>query len=108
MAARFAVRLTITAVLGVVTFLAYYFVIAELVLHEPIAAGDISGNALGWWNWVVLWALFYVLGSQNWGLPQGPPEQSDTVADAPGTSSPYPQNGAPAAESAPDRLSDRV
>lgn len=98
MAARFAVRSAITAVLGVGTFLAYYFFLADKVLHEPAVVGDINGNALGWWNWVVIWTLPYVLGLQSWGLPQDAPDQSDTITDAPGTTISHTQSAASTAE----------
>ena len=111
LAARCAVRIAITFVLGVVTFLAYYFFLAEKVLHEPAAAGSISGNALGWWNWVVLWTLFYVLGLQSWGLPQNAADQAkaDALTDAPTTTPAPSPRAAPTAEpTAPPRLTDKV
>jgi len=65
-----AVRIVITLALGIATFLAYYRVIASSVLHEPVAAGNLYGNALGFIDWAVLWTLFYVVFLESYGLRQ--------------------------------------
>ncbi|MGH3516879.1 MAG: hypothetical protein ACRDQ7_05575 [Haloechinothrix sp.] len=68
-ARNYLIRIGITLMLGVATFLAYYFLIAGPVLHEPVLAGRMHGNALGWMDWMVLWTLFYVLCLRSYGLP---------------------------------------
>lgn len=67
---NYAARIAITLGLGVATFLAYYHVIARTALHEPVAAGELNGNALGFVNWVILWALFYVVCFESYGIRQ--------------------------------------
>ncbi|MCW4353664.1 hypothetical protein ONR57_10190 [Hoyosella sp. YIM 151337] len=69
-ALNWIVRVAITLPLGVVTFLLYYYVIAGTVLHEPVVAGALHGNALGWMNWMVLWTLYYVVCLESYGLPR--------------------------------------
>jgi AAT family amino acid transporter len=69
-ARNYAGRMGITLALGLVTFLAYYHLIAGPVLHEPVAAGDLYGNALGFIDWAVLWTLFYVVCLESYGLRQ--------------------------------------
>ncbi|MBB2891516.1 hypothetical protein [Flexivirga oryzae] len=64
-----AARILITFGLGVATFLAYYYWIAGNLLHEPVVAGALHGNALGFLDWAVLWTLFYVVGFESYGLP---------------------------------------
>jgi AAT family amino acid transporter len=68
-ARNYLVRIGVTLALGIGTFLAYYFLIAGPVLHEPMVAGGMHGNALGWMDWMVLWTLFYVLSLNSYGLP---------------------------------------
>lgn len=68
LATRYLARLVITFVLGVATFLLYYYVLAGSVLGEPVAAGSLYGNALGWMDWMVLWLLFYVVYLSSYGL----------------------------------------
>lgn len=46
----------------------YYYFVAEHILHEPMVAGALYGNALGFIDWLVLWTLFYVVGFQSFGL----------------------------------------
>lgn len=100
--ARFTARIVITLALGIVTFLAYHYFIADKVLHEPEVVGNISGNALGWWNWVVIWTLFYVLGLQSWGLPKdSDPDQSDTIAESPGTTATHEESTVHASSTEP-------
>ena len=67
--ANFAVRLGVTYVLGMVTYLVYYFWFAGAVLHEPVVVGGMHGDALGFVDWVVLWMLWYVLFFGSWPLP---------------------------------------
>jgi AAT family amino acid transporter len=77
-ARNYAARIGITLSLGIVTFLLYYRTIADKVLHEPIAAGNLSGNALGFINWVILWTLFYVVCLESYGLHQPNTTTHDT------------------------------
>ena len=65
---NYLVRVGITLALGIGTFLAYYHVIASAVLHEPAAAGDLFGNALGFIDWMILWTLLYVVCFESYGL----------------------------------------
>ena len=67
-----AVRVVITFVLGVATFVAYYFFLAQHLLHEPVVAGTAHGNALGFLDWMVLWTLFYVVALGSYGLVRQP------------------------------------
>lgn len=69
-AVNVAVRIALTLALGVVTFVAYYYVVAGAVLHEPVVVGALHGNALGWMNWMVLWTLYYVVCLESYGLPR--------------------------------------
>lgn len=70
LAATFGIRVGVTFVLGVLTYLAYYFFIAGAILHEPAAAASLHGDALGFIDWVVLWLLWYVLFLESYGLPR--------------------------------------
>lgn len=63
------VRIAVTAALALLTYPLYYFVLAPYVLHEPLAAGTLYGDALGFVDWAVLWTLWYVLFLGSWGLP---------------------------------------
>jgi AAT family amino acid transporter len=67
-AANYAIRTTVTLVLGVTTFVLYYRFAADAVLHEPSVAPGISGNALGFIDWMVLVTLLYVVGFESLGL----------------------------------------
>jgi AAT family amino acid transporter len=64
------IRVIVTFVLAVLTYWLYYFVVAESVLHEPAAGGTLSGDALGFLDWAVLWMLWYVLFLGSLGLPR--------------------------------------
>lgn len=67
--ANLAIRAAITFTLGCATFVAYYFVLAEHVLHEPaIPNTSLAGDALGFLDWVALVALLYLVGFGSWGL----------------------------------------
>lgn len=78
-ARNYAARIGTTLSLGIVTFLAYYHVIARTALHEPVTAGNLNGNALGFIDWVILWTLFYVVCLESYGLRQ--PAELDAAAD---------------------------
>jgi len=69
-AVNFTVRIVVTLVLGALTYLLYYFVLAGSVLHEPVAVGGMHGDALGFVDWAVLWMLWYVLFLGSYGLPR--------------------------------------
>lgn len=81
-ARNYVVRAAITLVLGIGTFLVYYYLIAGPVLHEPVVTGSMHGNALGWMDWMVLWALFYILCLNSYGLPK-PRELQNAGGDVP-------------------------
>jgi AAT family amino acid transporter len=74
------VRIFITFVLGLATFVVYYFFAASTVLHEPAITSRMSGNALGWMDWWVLWTLVYVLCFESLGLSKLRP-QDDLSSD---------------------------
>ena len=74
-AANLTIRTLVTFALGVATFLGYYYFAAEHILHEPVVAGALHGNALGFIDWLVLWTLFYVVGFQSFGLGRAPVDQ---------------------------------
>ncbi|MBV9819543.1 MAG: hypothetical protein JOZ07_14515 [Solirubrobacterales bacterium] len=86
-AANYAVRIVVTLALGIGTFFLYYYVLAQHVLHEPVVAGKLAGNALGWMNWMVLMTLFFVVYLGSLGIPGEPevsadePERVDEVFD---------------------------
>ncbi|HWJ66094.1 MAG TPA: hypothetical protein VNT31_05425 [Nocardioides sp.] len=71
-------RAAITFGLALATFVAYYYVLAEHVLHEPSVVGALHGNALGFLDWFALVTLLYVVGFGSY--PLRAPEASD-VAD---------------------------
>lgn len=80
-AVNFAFRLVVTFLLGTLTFLFYSFVLAGSLLHEPVVAGGLYGEALGFMNWLVLWTLWYVLFLGSFGLP-GPRAETTTEGSA--------------------------
>jgi amino acid transporter, AAT family len=67
-AANLVVRVVVTFSLAVATFIFYYRFAAEHILNEPAAGPGISGNALGFIDWMVLWTLLYVVGFESLGL----------------------------------------
>lgn len=93
---NYLVRIAVTFVLGIGTFVLYYYVVAGTVLHEPVVAGTLYGNALGWMDWMVLWMLFYIVGLGSFGLPAEP----EVSADEPGAvQEKFEQEPAPQADS---------
>lgn len=87
--ANLVTRAVITFGLALLTFVLYYYVLAEHVLHEPPVAGNLSGNALGFMDWFALVTLLYVVGFESFGLrkpPAGddiPIEASSALSSAP-------------------------
>lgn len=82
-----ACRTTITFGLALATFVAYYYVLAEHVLHEPPVVGALHGNALGFLDWFALVTLLYVVGFGSYPLraPEtAPAPASDGSLPAPG------------------------
>jgi amino acid transporter, AAT family len=65
-------RTVITFVLAVVSFALYYHVLAGPVLHEPAATdgATVHGSALVGMDWLIIWALWYIVGAGSWGLPK--------------------------------------
>ncbi|WP_174531956.1 hypothetical protein [Millisia brevis] len=76
------VRILVTAAIAVGLFLLYFHVLAGSILHEPAVAegASISGNGLGFINWLILVLLLYVVGADSWGLRT--PEPVDGAAPA--------------------------
>lgn len=74
--ANFVARGVITFGLALLTFVLYYYVLAEHLLHEPVVAGSLHGNALGFMDWFALITLLYVVGFESFGL------RRPAVADA--------------------------
>lgn len=64
--ANMVARTLITLVLAVATFVLYYYVLAERLLHEPPVAGKISGNALGFVDLFILATLVYVVAFESY------------------------------------------
>jgi AAT family amino acid transporter len=73
-AANLVARVIITFGLAVITFVLYYYVLAEHLLHEPLVAGKLHGNALGFMDWFALITLLYVVGFESYGLRKPAPE----------------------------------
>ena len=78
--ATFGIRLGVTFVLGLVTYVLYYFFLAGVVLHEPVAGATLHGDALGFVNLLVLWLLWYILFLESFGLPRMRTGPGDTAA----------------------------
>lgn len=81
-AVNIAVRVLVTFVLAALTYLLYYFALAEHVLHEPNAAGSLFGDALGFVDWAVLWMLWYVVFLGSYGLPKARTESDVPAIEA--------------------------
>ncbi|MGD9530858.1 MAG: hypothetical protein AB7V44_29290, partial [Pseudonocardia sp.] len=69
-AVDFVSRIGITFGLAVGTFVLYYHWLAGAVLHEPVVAGSLHGNALGFIDWFALVTLLYVVGFESYGIPR--------------------------------------
>lgn len=65
---KYGIRVLVTFVLGAITFLGYYFFVAGPVLHEPAVGSNLAGSALGFLDWCILWALWYVLCFESLGI----------------------------------------
>ncbi|MFE0326077.1 hypothetical protein ACFW08_04575 [Streptomyces sp. NPDC058960] len=70
LAANLTVRAAVTLTLGILAFIAYYRFAAGTLLHEPVVAGNLYGNALGFMDWFALVTLLYVVGFGSYGLPK--------------------------------------
>ncbi len=81
MGVNYAVRIAVTLGLAVGTFILYSYVLAPHILGEPVVAGHVYGNALGWMDWLILWILFYVVCLGSFGIP-GLPEVSADEPEA--------------------------
>ena len=81
--ANLVARAAITFILAVATFLLYYYVLAEHVLHEPPVAGSLHGNALGFMDWFALITLLYVVGFESFGLRKPAAEDAAEPASNP-------------------------
>lgn len=77
---NFVTRAAVTLTLGVATFVVYYFFAAQHILHEPVVAAGLHGNALGFLDWAILWTLLYVVGFQSFGLNKLAPRSADEAA----------------------------
>lgn len=77
-------RTAMTLVLAIATFALYYYVLASAVLHEPATAEGttVSGSALIGMDWLIIWALWYVVAAESWGLPRVRTAETSTT-DAP-------------------------
>jgi AAT family amino acid transporter len=71
------VRIAVTFALAIVTFLAYYFVVAGTVLHEPAAAPTIHGDALGFLDVFILWILWFALFLGSPGIRRASPASAE-------------------------------
>lgn len=80
LARRGVVRIVVTLALGISTYLLYFLVIAGGLLHEPVLAGALHGNALGFMDWAIMWTLFYVVCCGSFGLPAPRADQTSEVA----------------------------
>jgi AAT family amino acid transporter len=60
------VRLVITFVLGVLSYLIYYNWGFWRVLHEPAIAGSYGGDALLWMDWVIFFLFAYAFAFNFW------------------------------------------
>lgn len=83
--ANFAARAAITFGFALGTFILYYYVLAEHLLHEPAVAGRLHGNALGFMDLFALVALLYVVGFGS--FPFRAPQQPAAELQIPSTAS---------------------
>lgn len=81
-AANLVARAATTFVLAVATFALYYYILAAQLLHEPLVAGRLHGNALGFMDWFALVTLLYVVGFESYPLRR-PATADATAGDAP-------------------------
>lgn len=58
------------------------YVIVDHLLHEPVVAGSLHGNALGFMDWFALITLLWVVGFGSHGLPRPLGEAGSEVDDA--------------------------
>ncbi len=77
--ANLVARTVITFALAVGTFVLYYYVLAEHLLHEPAVAGNLSGNALGFMDWFALVTLLYVVCFESYPLRKSAVAAPDDV-----------------------------
>jgi hypothetical protein len=75
------VRLLATFALAVATFSLYHHVLAATVLHEPSIGGGVSGNALGFMDWLIVWLLLYAVGAQSWRPHRRGTQPPATIAE---------------------------
>jgi amino acid transporter, AAT family len=59
-----------------------YYVIADHLLHEPVVAGSLHGNALGFMDWFALITLLWVVDFGSYCLPRPLGEAGSEVDDA--------------------------
>ncbi|TNM36625.1 hypothetical protein FHP29_21110 [Nocardioides albidus] len=85
-------RALITFGLALGTFVAYYYVLAEHVLHEPAVVGALHGNALGFLDWFALVTLLYIVGFGSYPLraPESAPAPDSQATADPGVPLPDP------------------
>lgn len=84
LAVTLAGRTAVTLVLAVASFALYYYVVAGWLLHEPAAAegAGVYGSALVGIDWLIIWALWYVVAGESWGLPRPRPATTAPAQDA--------------------------
>ncbi|MDQ3155942.1 MAG: hypothetical protein M3Q98_04350 [Actinomycetota bacterium] len=90
--ANLVARAAITFILAVATFLLYYYILAEHLLHEPPVAGNLSGNALGFMDWFALITLLYVVGFESFGLRKPAAENAAELPSDQTRTSEYKEN----------------
>jgi amino acid transporter, AAT family len=99
-AVALAARTLVTLLLAVLTFALYYHLLGGALFHEPASAtgASVHGSALVGMDWLIIWALWYVVGAGSWGLPR--PREAGAVpgfaSDVPHPASEEPPVGAPA------------
>jgi AAT family amino acid transporter len=64
-------RTVITLVLAVASFALYYWGLGPILHSPPSAKGaTVHGSALEFMNVLIIWALWYVVAGEGWGLPK--------------------------------------